>query len=97
MSLKKFDELTEDEKKQISYMYSDLTSQEQYLYNFDDNGKYVGRQYEPPAGETKEGLHFGRIRITKDESVKEDETIVEKRLNNFPPTEVKSKGKSKKK
>lgn len=43
--LKPYKDLTEAQKKQVAVMYSDLTSQEQYLYNFDENGKYLGRQF----------------------------------------------------
>ena len=46
--LKKYNELTDEEKERVKVMYSNLTSQSQYLYNFDDNGHYSGRQYAPP-------------------------------------------------
>lgn len=48
--LKKFDELTEEQQKLCYLMYSDKDTVTQYLYNFDDKGKYIGRQYTPPVG-----------------------------------------------
>ena len=46
MSLKKYNELTKEEQEKVKVMYSDLTTVEQYLYNFDKD-KYLGRQYHP--------------------------------------------------
>ena len=74
--LKKYKELTAEQKKQVSVMYSDPGVLEQYLYNFDENGNYHGRQYNPPEGETEGGIHFGRLHIEledKKEEVKEVE------------------------
>lgn len=49
MSLKKYDELTQEQKDKIKVMYSDPSMPEQYLYNFDENGNYHGRQYAHPG------------------------------------------------
>ena len=49
MSLKKYNELTKEEQEKVKVMYSDLTTVEQYLYNFDKD-KYRGRQSVPVAG-----------------------------------------------
>lgn len=46
--LKKFDELTDEEKGKVQVMYSDLSNLKMYLYNFDKDGGYHGRQYTPP-------------------------------------------------
>jgi hypothetical protein len=70
--LKKYDELTKEQKEKVKVMYSDLDTLKQYLYNFDDNGKYTGRQYTPPEGETKSGIHFGSIHFTKDEPIEKE-------------------------
>ena len=48
--LKKYSELTEEEKKKVSIMYSDQETVQHYLYNFDDKGQYHGRQFAPKEG-----------------------------------------------
>lgn len=47
MSLKKYDELTEAEKQKVKVMYSDQSTVQNYLYNFDGE-KYIGRQFYIP-------------------------------------------------
>ena len=61
MSLKKYSELTKEQQEKVKVMYSDLTTVEQYLYNFDDNGDYKGRQYAPPSGKDAKVGIFGAI------------------------------------
>lgn len=86
--LKPYKELTNAQKKQVAVMYSDLTGQEQYLYNFDDNGKYIGRQYAPPSGKTESGVPFGTIHA---------EPVEESRPAEVEPEEVEEPAKSKRK
>lgn len=50
MPLKKYDELTREQQARVSVMYSDKNTVTQYLYNFDNQGNYHGRQYAPPVG-----------------------------------------------
>ena len=45
--LKKYEQLTEVERKKVQVMYSDQTTVTQYLYNFEDDGTYRGRQFVP--------------------------------------------------
>ena len=101
MSLKKYSELTEAEKGRVKVMYSDLTNQEQYLYDFDNNGEYHGRQYAPPSGkDEKTGLPFGTIHA---ESKFPDLKVVEPEEEKLPESLVetqpvkKTRGKAKKK
>ena len=61
MSLKKYDELTKEQRAKVQVMYSDLTTLVQHLYNFDDNGDYKGRQYVPPSGKDEKVGIFGTI------------------------------------
>ena len=42
--LKKYSELSEEQQKLVHLMYSTKETLEQFLYNFDDKGKYIGRQ-----------------------------------------------------
>lgn len=91
MSLKKFSELTVKQKEKVKVMYSDLTSQEQYLYNFDDNGDYHGRQYAPPSGVDEKVGPYGTVlaestvpelKVTEDpvKTVADEEKQEEKKL-----------------
>ncbi len=48
--LKKFEELTEEQQKLVYLMYSDNETVKNYLYNFDDKGRYTGRQFAPETG-----------------------------------------------
>ena len=43
--LKKYSELTAEQQKLVHLMYSTKETLEQFLYNFDDKGKYIGRQF----------------------------------------------------
>ena len=101
MSLKKYSELTEEQKEKVKVMYSDLTDQEQYLYDFDNNGEYHGRQYTPPSGkDEKTGLPYGTIRAeSKFPDLKVVEPEEEKLLENLVDTQPvkKTRGKAKKK
>jgi len=63
--LKKYNELTDEEKKRVSVMYANLTNQGQYLYNFGDDGHYHGRQYAPPLTVIAEPTEPKRKRRTK--------------------------------
>lgn len=47
MSLKKYSELSEEQKKRVHVMYSNPVNLEMYLYNFDEHNKYHGRQFLP--------------------------------------------------
>lgn len=71
MSLKKYDELTDVEKKKVSVMYSDQLTVEQYLYNFDEKGEYHGRQYFHPGTTHAESTVVEKVK----EEVKE---VIEK-------------------
>lgn len=85
--LKKYEELTDEEIKKVSLMYSNHDTLAMFLYNFDEHGNYHGRQtYVPPV--TKEVAHVGSFHLTKDtpaeieeKSVEEDvkEEVVEKK------------------
>ena len=77
MSLKKYDELSDIEKAKVHVMYSDLTTVEQYLYNFDKD-KYLGRQYVPPSGKDEKAGLFGSIRNDPLVEEKEDEPKVKR-------------------
>lgn len=79
MPLLKYSELTEEQKKLVALMYSDLTNQEQYLYRFDGD-KYSGRQYVPPSGVTKDGIPFGSIHNEPVEETKEVEKQPERKV-----------------
>ena len=48
--LKRYDELTAEQKKLVALMYSDHETLAQFRYNFDDKGKYIGRQFMPETG-----------------------------------------------
>lgn len=48
--LKKYSELTKEQKSKVQVMYSDPSNLEMYLYNFDENGNYHGRQFTPEMG-----------------------------------------------
>ena len=65
MSLKQYKELTEKEKKLVTVMFSDQTTVEQYLYNFDNDGKYLGRQYAPEGSVYNEPLVEEEIKEEK--------------------------------
>ena len=43
--LKKYSELSEEQQKLVHLMYADKETVKNYLYNFDDKGKYMGRQF----------------------------------------------------
>jgi len=59
--LKKYSELTEEEKKKVFIMFSDQTTVEMYLYNFDKDGGFHGRQYTPPSGKDEKVGIYGTI------------------------------------
>lgn len=80
--LKKYDELTEEEKKKVTLMYSDKDTVQMYLYNFDEHGNYHGRQYIPPVG------------LVHAESTVKD--VPERPKPNEHPAEIGGIGKSKK-
>lgn len=42
--MKKYDELTDEQKKQVSVMYADKTPLDEFVYDFDDNGNFHGRK-----------------------------------------------------
>lgn len=50
MSLKKYDDLTGEQREKVRVMYSDQETVQHYLYNFDENGNYHGRQFTPETG-----------------------------------------------
>ncbi len=78
MSLKKYDELTEAEQKKIMIMYQ-FSSEDtvgMYLYNFDDNGNFHGRQFYVPDT-TKEIAHLGSLHLTKDTPAEIEEKSLE--------------------
>ena len=74
MSLKKYSELTEQEKKLVAVMYSDQSNLEHYLYNFDGE-KYSGRQYAPPSGKDEKVGLFGTIHAEGVESTKKESPV----------------------
>lgn len=101
MPLKKYDELTEVEKEKVKVMYSDLTDQSQYLYNFDNNGEYHGRQYTPPSGvDEKVGMYgvlypestFPDLKVTEES---EKEKLPEKLVDTQLVKKTRSKAKKK--
>ena len=64
MSLKKYSELTEAQRKLVHVMYSNRDTVQMYLYNFEGD-KYVGRQTYVPDVPT-ELAHLGSFHLTKD-------------------------------
>ena len=79
--LKKYSELTKEQKEQIKVMYSDPSIPEAYLYNYDDNGNYHGRQYAPPSGKDEKVGIYGTI-IAESTF---DEKNIDKEHNIEPP------------
>jgi len=47
--LKPYDDLTGEQKIKVTKMYSDLSTLRRFLYDFDDNGHYNGRQKALPS------------------------------------------------
>lgn len=95
--LKKYDELTEEQKSMVHLMYSDKDTVQMYLYNFEGD-KYRGRQYNPPEGETKDGIHFGRLHIEvepKEEKEEDKDKLPEKMIDTEPVKKVSRKSKKK--
>jgi hypothetical protein len=86
--LKKYSELTKEQKIQIGAMYSDPSIPEAYLYNFDENGNYHGRQYAPPSGiDNKVGI-YGTI-VSESTVPPEKSAVVEKIVEEKKPEVVK--------
>lgn len=86
MSLKKYSQLTEHEKKLVAVMYSDQSNLDHYLYNFDGE-KYSGRQYAPPEGViVAEG-----VESTKQEETPIDSTALEKIEIEYEPKPKRAK------
>jgi hypothetical protein len=86
--LKKYSELTKEQKEQIKAMYSDPSVPEAYLYNYDDNGVYHGRQYAPPSGKDEKVGIYGTI-VAESTVPPEKPAVVEKIVEEKKPEVVK--------